>query len=275
MINIFYTGNILSIPELSSDHKPVKITSPASTKFSLPSPQTYKNWNIFKNGENYDTTTANSPDDVDAKIHNITEQLQLAHKLDSNPVNQSGKPFVPLYAIVLGLYAVLFSYMGSGPVWPTYSTNSVCKESWWWNLFFINNFQNIWEQCYVPAWYLAADMQLLLISPLFLISLFKTWIYVDIIYIKPVSNLSAYLIGLGLGHYLWKREICKKGRNNMIILCCGWIGFTISMWICFNVLYFSKETLLKRVVFNGFSDFFFSCGIAWIIYVCATKQGGV
>ncbi|GFV37007.1 nose resistant to fluoxetine protein 6 [Trichonephila clavipes] len=102
----------------------------------------------------------------------------------------------------------------------------------------------------------------------------KVWNFVDLVYIKPVSNLCAYLIGLGLGHYLWKRELCKKGKNNRITLCCGWIGFAVSMWICFDVLYFCKETLLKRIAFNGFSDLFFSGGIAWIIYVCATKQGG-
>ncbi|GFR32419.1 nose resistant to fluoxetine protein 6, partial [Trichonephila clavata] len=59
-----------------------------------------------------------------------------------------------------------------------------------------------------------------------------------------------------------------------VTLCCGWIGFAISMWICFDVLYFSKETLLKRIVFIGFSDLLFSSGIAWITYACATKQGG-
>ncbi|GFY63438.1 nose resistant to fluoxetine protein 6 [Trichonephila inaurata madagascariensis] len=183
---------------------------------------------------------------------------------------------VPLYAMIFAFYSVLFSYTGSGPVWPAYDTNPVCKESWWWNLIFLNNFQSSWKQCYTPAWYIAADMQLLLISPIFLISLFKwprfgytltvlsicascsyrsvmtikydlldsissllnyvddidkflhrNWIFVDIIHIKPVSNLGAYLIGLGLGHYLWKREMCKKGKNNMIALCCGWIGFAV------------------------------------------------
>ncbi|GFQ93052.1 nose resistant to fluoxetine protein 6, partial [Trichonephila clavata] len=180
----------------------------------------------------------------------------------------------PLYAMILGCYSILFPYMGSGPVWPAYGTNPVFKKSWWSNLIFLNNFQSSWIQCYNPAWYMAADMQLLLISPIFPISLFKVWNFVDIIYIKPVSNLGAYLIGFGLGHYLWKREMCKKGRNDMITLCCGWIGFAICFQICFNVLYFSKETLLKRIAFNGFSDFFFSCCVAWIIYVCATKQGG-
>ncbi|GFR29247.1 nose resistant to fluoxetine protein 6 [Trichonephila clavata] len=52
----------------------------------------------------------------------------------------------PLYAMMLGFYAILFPYMGSGPVWPTYDTNPVCKEYWWWNLFFINNLQSSWKQ---------------------------------------------------------------------------------------------------------------------------------
>ncbi|GFW22062.1 hypothetical protein TNCV_1631961 [Trichonephila clavipes] len=76
MESIFYTCNILSIPELSSDHDPFKIAFLASTKCSLPPPQTYTNWNICKNevinSENYDITTANSPHDIDAKIHDIT-----------------------------------------------------------------------------------------------------------------------------------------------------------------------------------------------------------
>ncbi|GFY63437.1 nose resistant to fluoxetine protein 6, partial [Trichonephila inaurata madagascariensis] len=78
----------------------------------------------------------------------------------------------PLSAMILGFYATLFSYTGSGPLWPTYDTNPVCKESWWWNLFFINNFQTTWEQCYIPLWHVAIDMQFHLIAPLFLVSLF-------------------------------------------------------------------------------------------------------
>ncbi|GFQ91479.1 nose resistant to fluoxetine protein 6, partial [Trichonephila clavata] len=80
---------------------------------------------------------------------------------------------LPLYSLILGFYATLFSYTGSGPLWPTYDTNPVCKESWWWNLFFINNYQTSWKQCYTPAWYVAVDMQLYILSPLFLVSLFK------------------------------------------------------------------------------------------------------
>ncbi|GBL74640.1 hypothetical protein AVEN_172549-1, partial [Araneus ventricosus] len=42
--------------------------------------------------------------------------------------------------IVVGFYTTLLSYMGSGPVWPKYVTNPVCKDSWIWNLLYLNNF---------------------------------------------------------------------------------------------------------------------------------------
>ncbi|GFX99286.1 nose resistant to fluoxetine protein 6 [Trichonephila clavipes] len=231
---------------------------------------------------------------------------------------------VPLYAMILGFYAILFPYGGSGPVWPTYDTNPVCKESWWWNLFFINNFQTLWKQCFAPAWYVAIDMQFHLITPLFLISLFK-WprfgyclvalsicasccyhciltikyslfqnisclpnyidgeldsfihgnlIYFETLHMKPFQNLCTYLIGLGWGHYRRKREICNKRSNSMLILCCGWIGFVISIWICFDVLYFSEESLLKHIVYNGFGGILFACSMGWLFHVCTAKQGG-
>ncbi|GFS75356.1 nose resistant to fluoxetine protein 6 [Nephila pilipes] len=79
----------------------------------------------------------------------------------------------PAYMIVLGTYTTLFSYMGSGRLWPIYDTNPVCSENWWWNLLFINNFQPTLKQCMGWCWYLANDMQFYVISPIFLISLLR------------------------------------------------------------------------------------------------------
>ncbi|GFY29379.1 nose resistant to fluoxetine protein 6 [Trichonephila clavipes] len=79
----------------------------------------------------------------------------------------------PAYMIVMGFYTTLFSYIGSGYLWPVYDTNPVCKENWWWNLLFINNFQSTLKQCMGWCWYLANDMQFYIISPLFLISLLR------------------------------------------------------------------------------------------------------
>ncbi|GFU22771.1 nose resistant to fluoxetine protein 6 [Nephila pilipes] len=52
----------------------------------------------------------------------------------------------PGYMIILGLHATLFSYTGSGPLWPIFDTNPRCKENWWKNLVYINNFQSINDQ---------------------------------------------------------------------------------------------------------------------------------
>ncbi|GBN45755.1 Nose resistant to fluoxetine protein 6 [Araneus ventricosus] len=78
-----------------------------------------------------------------------------------------------MYFIVLGFYSTLFRYLGSGPVWPTYNTNPVCKENWMWHVLFINNFNSHMRQCLTPTWYLACEMQLYIISPIFLILLMR------------------------------------------------------------------------------------------------------
>ncbi|CAL1278467.1 unnamed protein product [Larinioides sclopetarius] len=79
----------------------------------------------------------------------------------------------PAYAIVLGFYTTLFSYLGSGPLWPAYTTNPICKDNWSWNLLFISNFLPPSQQCMFWTWYLAADFQFYVLSPLFLISIIR------------------------------------------------------------------------------------------------------
>ncbi|CAL1284196.1 unnamed protein product [Larinioides sclopetarius] len=80
---------------------------------------------------------------------------------------------IPMYFIVLGFYSTLFSYLGSGPVWPTYDTNPVCRENWMWHVLFINNFNSNMKQCLTTTWYLACEIQLYIISPVFLVLLIR------------------------------------------------------------------------------------------------------
>ncbi|GFQ91491.1 uncharacterized protein TNCT_641091 [Trichonephila clavata] len=67
----------------------------------------------------------------------------------------------------------------------------------------------------------------------------------------------------------------RLDRTNKLTLCFGWIGFAIFMWICFDVLYFSEESYLKHISYNGFSGILSSLALAWIFYICATKQWGL
>ncbi|GBN04687.1 hypothetical protein AVEN_31106-1 [Araneus ventricosus] len=75
--------------------------------------------------------------------------------------------------IVLGFHATLISYTGAGTLWPTYDTNPVCQKDWWWYLLYINNFETSDKQCMTWCWYLAADMQFYIISPLFMVPLIR------------------------------------------------------------------------------------------------------
>ncbi|GFS75667.1 nose resistant to fluoxetine protein 6 [Nephila pilipes] len=178
-------------------------------------------------------------------------------------------------------------------------------------------------QCLSHNWYLSVDMQLYLMSPLFMVALLRRRrlgyilmalcicgssfynfaitvmydlvdselsfpYYVDnielylerfmhyheSIYLKPHTRMSSYFVGLTLGHYLWKRGISKEKSNSKITLFFGWIITAALLWICLYVFYFGEPTLLRRALYNGTSDFLFSCVVAWIIFVCVTGQGG-
>eukprot|EP00057_Strongylocentrotus_purpuratus_P001394 XP_001198703.2 PREDICTED: nose resistant to fluoxetine protein 6 [Strongylocentrotus purpuratus] len=77
-------------------------------------------------------------------------------------------------AMLFALY--LRPYMGEGPLWANsahYTFN--CDKYWWTNLLYINNFypKSVPEGCIYWVWYLANDMQFYIISPIFLVSLFR------------------------------------------------------------------------------------------------------
>uniref|UniRef100_A0A182QKT8 Acyltransferase 3 domain-containing protein n=1 Tax=Anopheles farauti TaxID=69004 RepID=A0A182QKT8_9DIPT len=52
--------------------------------------------------------------------------------------------------------------------------NAICRQNWWTNLFFVNNFMWPAELCLMHTWYLAADMQLFVMA-LVLLLLVHRW----------------------------------------------------------------------------------------------------
>ncbi|KFM82460.1 Nose resistant to fluoxetine protein 6, partial [Stegodyphus mimosarum] len=100
----------------------------------------------------------------------------------------------PVYMMTLAFSATVYFYLGSGPYWPDSDSDGRCKTYWWWNLLYINNFVEFTQQCLIPSWYLANDMQFYAISPLFLIALYK----------KPkigYSLLGIFLCGTWLANF--------------------------------------------------------------------------
>ncbi|XP_017789113.1 PREDICTED: nose resistant to fluoxetine protein 6-like, partial [Habropoda laboriosa] len=81
----------------------------------------------------------------------------------------------PAYAMMIGFYATLFYKVGSGPHWDQWvgANRDYCQENWWTNLLYVNNYVHLPRICMSQSWYLATDMQLVWLSPIFLYPMLK------------------------------------------------------------------------------------------------------
>ncbi|CAO4387479.1 unnamed protein product [Caenorhabditis nigoni] len=154
--------------------------------------------------------------------------------------------------------------------------SNACKKSWWQNLLYINNFgdtsNNNNNTCYGPTWYLAADTQLYIASPIFLITLYfsfaagtallvagcvgsiiATYIlfnvydmasdsygngdathFFGVIYSKPWIRCPPYLVGIFTG-YLLAHYGHRKIRLNWGLALGGWaIAFALAGFCIFG-----------------------------------------
>lgn len=91
----------------------------------------------------------------------------------------------PLYILLVWFNKYLFQHTSHGPIWDYGTSNmtirSICRrESWLWPVFLASNWHPIHEECVMPAWYIANDMQFYIITPIILIGLLKwpraTWV---------------------------------------------------------------------------------------------------
>ena len=124
----------------------------------------------------------------------------------------------PVYAAVLAFIATLLPYMGDGPDWHFVRRMSKgVRQRWWTNMLYINNYAATTELSIssplmgpVESWYLACDMQMFWISPLFIYPLWRwkktgiAWISFSFVVFLVVSakafivlNLPATLTPLG------------------------------------------------------------------------------
>ncbi|XP_015522578.2 nose resistant to fluoxetine protein 6 isoform X1 [Neodiprion lecontei] len=81
----------------------------------------------------------------------------------------------PVYAMVIGFYSTIYNKFGSGPEWDVVITaaKESCQANWWANLLYVNNMVTVEDICITQSWYLAVDMQLLWLSPIFLYPMLK------------------------------------------------------------------------------------------------------
>ncbi|UJR26862.1 hypothetical protein I4U23_008173 [Adineta vaga] len=86
--------------------------------------------------------------------------------------------YTTLYGIILLIYITLSPYLGQGgPVYPLDGIESEsCRQTWWHNLVYINNFFDMRSGCMPVTWFLAVNMQFHWIAPLFLLIVSWKWV---------------------------------------------------------------------------------------------------
>ncbi|XP_025083336.1 nose resistant to fluoxetine protein 6-like [Pomacea canaliculata] len=220
----------------------------------------------------------------------------------------------PIYMIVLMMFGCLYTYLGKGPLWPeNLPTASNCKDNWWTNLLYVNNFVYVDDPCMGWSWYLANDMQFYWISPIFLLPLFyigsvgvtgilmlaaggmasafyQEWKYRgdlfsmhedlgfwDEVYIKPWCRVSAYCVGLLLGYIFYKK---KNSTIRLSVAVIGWLWtWAVGFLLCY--ITFSKRRVdgedwprWFESAYEAFGRPLWALCVAWIIYACHYNRGG-
>ena len=204
-----------------------------------------------------------------------------------------------VYIFVIAIAATLMRYMSIGPHHFLEPEVEACRQSWWSNLLYINNFdpEAGRERCIGPTWYMAVDMQFYLVSPLFILPLFYTPMAgiilnsaaiagsvayrmykayceredftFNTVYIKPWTRISVYTTGLLLGFLLFKTKQ-KQIKLNFFIVMVGWVvAISTTSAVIFGIDI--DQTKLSDIDFMFYQGLFrtvWGWALAWMIFMC-------
>ncbi|XP_031343061.1 nose resistant to fluoxetine protein 6-like [Photinus pyralis] len=80
----------------------------------------------------------------------------------------------PVLVAVIIFIVTLLRQLASGPLWSSMVESHLidgCEKYWWKALLYIQNYGQTPSLCISPSWYLSVDMQLYVVSPIFLLAL--------------------------------------------------------------------------------------------------------
>ena len=128
----------------------------------------------------------------------------------------------PTYMFVLFFYWFLTVHLSHGPTssldnGPGSGADQSCRDYWWTNLLYINNFYptTFEGECMGWTWYLANDMQFFVISPIFIVLLY-TWFPAGILTLAITLLASFGVTGFIAGYYGYHANVFYEGYFNLI-----------------------------------------------------------
>ena len=149
----------------------------------------------------------------------------------------------PMYYLFTFISYKLSVHFGQGPVWFSLDYHT-CPDTWWYNIFYLTNTLPLLDMCMLATWHICADMQLFIVSPVFIVLLYHSLYYgliaiavtmiaatatvgfmaakndywaavmanpqnslnqVNGLHIQPVYRINTYLTGILLGYILYKK----------------------------------------------------------------------
>ncbi|XP_015184250.1 PREDICTED: nose resistant to fluoxetine protein 6-like [Polistes dominula] len=215
----------------------------------------------------------------------------------------------PTYMIFIGLLQINTTWYSKTSLFSiTERNHENCQKYWWRNLLYIQNFFSFQDMCISWSWYLAADMQLYVVSIflLFLSSIFfkvaasllgllftssiiltgvLAYIYdwtpaLDkqistqrIMYYSPWVRIGPYFVGVITAYIVVKLN--KKLHWNKKTILLFWILSILCNLLVLFGIYPNRMSGLTAAVYAALSRTVWAIGIAWIIIACSTNNGGI
>ncbi|XP_054166229.1 nose resistant to fluoxetine protein 6-like [Oppia nitens] len=163
-------------------------------------------------------------------------------------------------------FSIILEVMSSGPHWYQYIdlSQQSCHKKWWINILYVTNIPSVYtsltEICLVHTWYLSADMQMFIVSPIFIILLTcndirKQYLGIAINIVVILASWTIIAINLVNNHAI--------GINVVII-------YSTYFWF----LGYSYHNF-GSVLYGTIHRTVWSICWSYILYACASGRGGI
>ncbi|CAI6365154.1 unnamed protein product [Macrosiphum euphorbiae] len=99
-------------------------------------------------------------------ISRSSKKAEIGIKKIISPIFHRVSRMLPSYCAMMAITAHIVPHHGDGPLWPkiVWEEAEICKNDWWTNLLFINNFLETKYGCLIVNYYVSCDVQFFVVG---------------------------------------------------------------------------------------------------------------
>ncbi|KAH1001955.1 hypothetical protein HUJ04_005909 [Dendroctonus ponderosae] len=214
----------------------------------------------------------------------------------------------PVAFVAFITFTSVFKHLGNGPLFhlALKQERDYCLDYWWSYFTYLQNYVNHQDVCLVHTWYISADWQMFLISPLILIPValavrrhFKAvmvglGVVNVLVAAVPIalkftfedydnafethSRLTGYFIGFGLGVFMRERSD-QKLRCSKLTNAALW-AVALLLLAAATAAYKELQLMIHSEQDQSYSTWVivlrsgWCLGLCWVVYACHNGRGG-